>query len=249
MRKIKKPLIYIVSLISLLSLSGCFNAIPEMSEEEETKIVRYMADEVLAHDTNYQARLLSEQEKQEAMIEEAKKKEELKKIEEEEKKKKEEKEKDNTPDKVDTNVVTKAYGVNDMASYLDLDGIEFEYKGDEVDMKYPDDDSDLGFAYAAPKGYKLLILKFNICNVSSSDVNVDLTVKKAKYRVLINSEEKISSSVVPLDNVMNFFATTISPSGMKEAVLLYEVPEDMSIDSIDLNLSALDKETIKIQLK
>ena len=37
--------------------------------------------------------------------------------------------------------------------------------------------------------------------------------------------------------------------GVRQLVLIYEIPEDTSIDKIDLNLSAFGKDAIKINLK
>ena len=67
----KKKYLLFLSTVLLLPLCACLNAIPELSEEDEAKVVRYMADVVLAHDQNYQARLLDEEEKQKALEEEA----------------------------------------------------------------------------------------------------------------------------------------------------------------------------------
>ena len=239
----------VLSISLVIPLSGCFNAIPEMSEEEEAKVVRYMADAVLAKDVNYQSRLLDEEEKQKALEEEARKAEELEKIKQEEQKKKEEKEAKNSPDDVKTTVAVKTYGVDEINDYLGIDGVEFEFVGEEIVDKYPKSSENLGFAFTASEGNKLMIMKFNICNVSADEAYVDLAAINPKFKVIINDTDKVSSSKVPLDDVMNFFTDTVSAGEVRQCVLIYELADDVSIDSLDLSISAFGKDAIKINLK
>lgn len=244
-----KLLILSSALFIGVTLTGCFNAIPELSDEDEVKVVRYMADAVLAHDTNYQARLLDEKEKEEALLEEAKMAEELKKIEEEEKIEKEKKEEANTPDKTDVSFAAKSYGVDEINDYLGIDGVEFEFAGEEIVDKYPKSSESIGFAFTASDTNKLMIVKMNVSNVSSEDVYVDFVSANPKFRAVINDNTKVSPSKVPLSDVLNFFSENIEAGGVRQLVLIYEIPEDTSIDKIDLNLSAFGKDAIKINLK
>ncbi|MCR5846848.1 MAG: DUF4352 domain-containing protein [Lachnospiraceae bacterium] len=246
----KKSFIKFLICISVAApLTGCLNFIPEMTEEEEVKVVRYMADAVLEHDVNYQARLLSEEEKQIAIEEEARKAEELKKIEEEEIKKKEEKQEENRPDDIETGVSKKSYDPDEINDYLGIEGAEFEFAGEEIVLKYPKTSDNLGFAFTASDNNKLMVVRFNIKNVTSESVYVDLATSNPKFKAIINDNTKISSSKVPLDDVMNFFVETLESGEVKQAVLIYEIPEDTTVDSLDLSLSAFGKDAIRIKIK
>ena len=245
----KKKYLLILSTVLLLPLCACLNAIPELSEEDETKVVRYMADIVLKHDQNYQARLLDEEEKQKALEEEAFKAEQLKKIEEEEVKLKEEKAKNNTPDNVSTSVATKAYTPDEINDYLGIDGVEFELAGEEVVDKYPQNNTNIGFAFTASDSNKLMIVKFNIHNVSTDKAYVDLATVNPKFKALINDSIKVNASKVPLDDVLNFYEGTIDPGDIRQVVLIYEIPEDTSLEKLDLSLSAFGKDAIKINIQ
>ncbi|MCR4929987.1 MAG: DUF4352 domain-containing protein [Lachnospiraceae bacterium] len=245
----KKKYLLILSTVLLLPLCACLNAIPELSEEDEAKVVRYMADVVLAHDQNYQARLLNEEEKQKALEEEAFKAEQLKKIEEEEVKLKEEKAQNNTPDNVSTSFASKSYSPDEINDYLGIDGVEFEFSGEEVVNKYPQNDTSVGFAFTASDQNKLMVVKFNIRNVSADKAYVDLATVNPKFRALINDSVKVNASKVPLDDVLNFFEGTIEAGDVKQVVLIYEIPEDTSIETLDLSLSAFGKDSIKINLQ
>ncbi len=245
----KKKYFLIICTALFLPLCACFNAIPELSEEDEAKVVRYMADAVLEHDKNYQARLLDEEEKQKALEEEAIKAEKLKKIEEEEVRLKEEKAQKNTPDDVSTSYAVKSYGPDEINDYLGIDGVEFVFAGEEVVSKYPQNDSNLGFAFTASDQNKLMIVKFNICNDSVDKAYVDLATVNPKFKAIINDSTKISASKVPLDDVLNFFEGSIDPGNVNQVVLIYEIPEDTLIETLDLSLSAFGKDAIKISLK
>jgi len=245
----KRLKVIVLTIMPLLLLTGCFNKIPEMSEEEEKLVVRYMADAVLSKDINYQSKLLNEKQKIEALEEEARKAEELKKIEEREEKERMEKEAENSPDETPTSVAAKSYGVDEIDDYLGLENVEFEYVGEETVDKYPKSSENLGFAFTASEGNKLMILSFNLCNNTEESAYVDLATINPKFRIVINGNVKATASKVPLEDVLNFYQGTIDTGDVFRGVLIYEIPEDTSIDNIDLNLAAFGKDPIKINLK
>ena len=88
-----------------------------------------------------------------------------------------------------------------------------------------------------------------VINVTSEDVYVDFVSANPKFRAVLNDNTKVSPSKVPLNDVLNFFTDTIEGGGVRQLVLIYEIPEDTSIDKIDLNLSAFGKDAIKINIK
>ena len=55
----KKKLVVMLCIMTMtLSLSGCGNAIPDMSEEESAMITEYAAGLLLKYDKNYSSRLV-----------------------------------------------------------------------------------------------------------------------------------------------------------------------------------------------
>ncbi|MBO7375155.1 MAG: hypothetical protein J6U09_05035 [Lachnospiraceae bacterium] len=236
----------------LISLTGCFNAIPEMTEEEEKMVVRYMADAVIQNDVSYQSRLLDEEEKEAALAEEARKAEELKKIEEEQKLKEEKKkaEEDSaSSSSTPTEVVEKVYTPADMASIMELENVSFEYVGYETGNVYPMDIEDLGFGYSAHENSSLLVISFNVSNTSSEDMELDLSKIKAKYRIKINGEKKFTPDFIPLNTIMTMFKDTIPAGGSVKLDLVYEIPDDTDIDTLDLFIINNDKDSFKIGLE
>lgn len=240
----------LLSTAFMIPLTGCFNAIPEMTEEEEKMVVRYMSDAVIQNDVSYQSRLLDEEEKEAALLEEARKAEELKKIEEEQKMKEAKKKADedsssSTPEEV----VEKVYSASDMASIMELENVSFDYKGYEIGNVYPMDIEDLGFGYSAHENSSLLVVSFNVTNTSSEDIELDLSKIKAKYRIKINDEKKYTPDFIPLNTIMTMYKDTISAGSTVTLDLVYEIPDDTDINSLDLYLINGEKENFKIGLE
>ena len=245
----KRKSILLLAIALFLPLCACFNAIPELNAEDHDKVVRYMADVVLEHDKNYRARLLDEEEKQKALEEEAFKAERLKKIEEEEKKLMEEKAASNSADDITTNYVVKSYGPDEINDYLGIENVEFEFAGEELVNKYPQNGDKVGLAYVSNEGKTLLVVKFDICNVSDENAYVDLFSLSPKFRIVINDNVKATSLKVPLEDVMNEYQETLDPRSVSLGVLIFEIPDDTVVETLDLKLSGLGKEAIKIKLK
>lgn len=230
------------------NLTACVNFIPEMDEETEKQVVRYMADAVITHDSSYESNLLDEAEKKEALLEEEKKAEELEKIVEEENKKKEDDKKNNTPDNVKTEVVEKIYTMNDLSDYLNENGVTFEYAGYEVAAKYPNS-NEAGTLVYKPELGNLLIVKINICNISGNSLNVDLTDNNVKTKIVINDDIKINSvNQTFFLEAFNNFREDMASEKVMESVILFELEEDVNVEKLDLLVKSSDKEQIKINL-
>lgn len=244
----KRLLILLSNLIIVSSLTGCFNAIPELSDEDEDLVVRYMADSVLAADINYSSRLLSDEEVDGALAEESKKAEKLKQIEEEELKNKEEKKKENTPDDIEVEITPSFNRVDDINDYLELEGIEFEYKDYIIADKYPDNNEDFIFSLTSAQGSDLLVLEMNVSNVSGEDKYLDLLSVSEKYRVTINDSIKCSAAFTPLENDINNFEGELKKEQVVTLVAVFEIPDETTIDKLDLTVSDSNKETVKINL-
>ena len=53
-----RPFIILLAGTLIVSLSGCGNTIPALSEEQEALVVEYASTAVLKHDANYQGKLV-----------------------------------------------------------------------------------------------------------------------------------------------------------------------------------------------
>lgn len=241
---------YILSLFLIcINFTACVNFIPELSEDEEKLVVRYMADAVVTHDASYESSLYDYTEKVEALKEEERKALELDKIVEEENKKKEEHKNNNKADDVEISFVEKIYTINDLADFLSIDGVTFEYVSSNIVDKYPDSDA-AGMLVYKPELGNLLVVKLNVCNISGNDLTVDLTNKNTKIKAIINDDTKVSCiNQTFFLEAFNNFKEDIAKEQVKETVLLFEVEEDCTIDTLDLIFNGSGKEQMKIRLK
>ncbi|MDE6714798.1 MAG: hypothetical protein K2K20_13820 [Lachnospiraceae bacterium] len=55
-----------VGAVLMMSLSGCGNAIPDMTEEQQSMVTEYAAQLLLKYDANYQSTILTEEQSREA---------------------------------------------------------------------------------------------------------------------------------------------------------------------------------------
>lgn len=245
-----KRLFFILSsFLSLLMLCSCMNSIPELSEDEEVMVVRYMADSVLEHDINYKDRLLSDEDVEKALIEEQKKAEQLKKIQEEEQKKKEEQAKENVPDTIETKDVEKVYVDSDISDYIETDDIVFSYKGYHFSNRLPENDNELAFVVAPSSDEDtLLVIDFDLCNNTDGNVSF-LMSKDIKMKAIINDKKRVSPMVTFLDEDLNCnIEKQIPAGGTYHAILVFEIPKEEEIEKLGLSVTYPGKDKINIGL-
>ena len=144
-------------------LTGCGNAIPEMTMEQQELVVEFAASELLKYDVNYQSKLTAHEPEQQHEEEQGEQpKEPL--IEEE-----------TLPEEIiaDTDVTivdntgtVEAQNIS-IADFLDLTGVEISYAGYETVDTYPEGEAkEAYFFMSATEGNKLLVLRFSALNVS-----------------------------------------------------------------------------------
>ncbi len=246
----RKRLTYIILLIPFCFLmTSCMNSIPELSEEENVMVVRYMADAVLEHDMYYESRLLTDEQVEKELIEEQKKAEKLKQIEEEEKKRKEEKAEENIPEDIEVAETVKHYFDSDISEYLGLSGLDFSYAGYRFANKLPEDDAQLAFVVAPSTSDNVLMLvEFDITN-NSGDSSILVLPSQSKIKALVNGKKSVSPIITFLDEDLNCNIERIIESGQTvKGFLCYEIPKDENIESLNLSLSVSGKDKITVQL-
>lgn len=225
----------------VFTLAGCQSAIPELTETEQDMVTQYMADVLLKYDANYQEALLEEEELALA-LEEQRQKEEAARLEAEEQARLEqERLEESQPDDIEVTQEPDYAGVEEMAAAARIENVEFDYLGYETAMQYPQADGDeLVFAMTPTAGNELLIMKFNLANVSGSDCEVDMINTGTSYAVKINGGSYAPVLTTLLENDLSTLVTMIPVESGTEVVLISEVSEGTQIDSIILYVRAID---------
>lgn len=229
----------------ILSVSGCSNAIPEMDEETQEIIVEYAAATVRKYDTNRTARLLEYQEMEE-LNEKEREKEELKKQQEEAAKEENAlaaEEKHTALEQVVEEAVPAT-----LEDVIKIDEISITYTGYETDDFYPSEGSGTYFAMNATEGNRLLVLKFNIKNLTQMEKEINLLEKNIRYKIIVNGETKNALTTMLLNDLSNT-QETYAAGEEKEVVLVCEIPEGQADQIGDLSIIVKNEdETATISL-
>lgn len=248
----KKRLSFVLLAGSLiLCLTGCKNAIPEMSEEEMGLVTEYAAGLLLKYDANYQTMLLddeklaAEEEARQKILEEAERRA-AKEAAKAEQKAKEESERENGGDgNSGAQEEVPAAPVN-IAQFLELEQISLSCNGIEFKDTYPDSGDELFFALNASPGCKLVILHMTLTNTGGSDSNIDIFNKEPRFKLSVNGGEYHSVMTTLLDNDFSIYAGTLAPGQSVDVVLVADIKEEEcgQVNEVSLSIK-YNGETVK----
>lgn len=121
----------------------------------------------------------------------------------------------------------------DIASFLGEKNISITYMHHMLLDTYPSYDRDgVYIEIEAPSGYKLLVLKFGIENRTNETQMIDLYEKDAKYNIILNNKKSARQMLTILMDDMYTYQKKLDGSMREEAVLLYQISDNLA-DSID----------------
>lgn len=215
----------VIMVLSAVLMTGCGNTIPEMTEEEQELVVEYAANTLLKYDKYYERKLIEltlEQELAEDTVPKEEEKEETEEKPEKESSLKPDSEVtiiDNTGDAVSENI--------SIQKFLGLDSVEITYTGDEVCDAYPEQGEDLFFIMNATAGNKLLVLKFQVKNVSGTETELDIAQSNTRFKVVVDGKQTNALTTMLL-NDLAYYKGTLGAGEETELVLVCEVPEGES---------------------
>ena len=247
----KKGKIIGITVMVASLLTGCVDAMPDLTEEQSALIAEYAADMLLKYSPNYNYRIadeeaLAEEETTEEMIEEAT--QEQSEVAQEEQTQESVNEMETVETENSLNVIDASE--IDFAETFGVDGVEIRYDLLEVCNSYPKGESGSGFSVNAPEGKSLIVISFIVENKSEEPVICDLFEKDFDVSMNLNNSnyKKISSTLL-----VNDFTTYIEeiPAGEnREVVIVAETGEisEEEINSCILRISS-DDESITVKLK
>lgn len=207
----KRKSIFGVALAGLLLLTGCGSTLPEMTAEQEDKIVEYAAGLIMRHTNDYESRLVD-------LSLYANPTEEDKTVEPE-------KEETGKMDEVaDTETVDVVEGgTMTLEQVLLPEGMELTYVGCRVTGSYPDGaGSDPFFALDATEGKNLLVMQFVIKNNSGQEAEIDIFSQLPKSTLVINGTETVGILSTMLLDDLSTFIGSLTDGGDVALVLIAE---------------------------
>ncbi|MBQ8189866.1 MAG: hypothetical protein IJZ44_08825 [Lachnospiraceae bacterium] len=222
----------------MLSLTGCGNAIPEMTAEQQTMVTEYAAAMLLKYDANYEPKLLdderlAEEEAVQKRIEEENAR--LEALQAAQNAPKEESAKDE--DSAESNASSQEAVANvDPAVFMEMDGISISCNGVEFVDAYPESGGEVFLSVTPSAGCKLAVVRLDMVNNGSADAAVDMFAKDAKFKVSFNGGEYHNTMMSLLEDDFTMYAGTIAPGQKVSTVLLVDLKEEECNPVTGLNL-------------
>ena len=238
-----RPFIILLAGTLIVSLSGCGNTIPALSEEQEALVVEYASTAVLKHDANYQGKLvdLSTLKNEEETPEEETTQEP---VEEADIPKEPEQMQEPQQDVLSAEQA-EAEIQADAEQILGLQDVSLTYSGYEVDEFYPKNGNEIYFVMNATPGNNLLVVKFTLRNLLNEEQNIQIQPGTVRVKIIMNGEEKNALTTMLLNDLATYQGT-LGPNEETELVVVGEYPvEDLQvIDSLSVKLKNESGEVI-----
>lgn len=139
----------------------------------------------------------------------------------------------------------------DLADYVGMKNVSIKYQYSMITDTYPSyDSSGVYIGVEAPKGYKLVILKFRIENLTDSEQNIDLYGKDISYKIILDNKKSTKQMFTILMDDLYTYQETLGESSISDAVLLFQVADSVADSTKDMKLQVeyKDKKAI-VQLQ
>ena len=230
-----KPFIILLAGTLIVSLNGCGNTIPSLSEEQEALVVEYASTAVLKHDANYQGKLVdlsTLKNEEETPVEET-----MQAPAEEADIPKEPEQMQEPQQDVFSAEQAEAEIQADAEQILGLQDVSLTYSGYEVDEFYPKNGNEIYFVMNATPGNNLLVVKFTLRNLLNEEQDIQIQPGTVRVKIIMNGEEENALTTMLLNDLATYQGT-LGPNEETELVVVGEYPvEDLqSIDSLSVKL-------------
>ena len=242
--------------ISACMLTGCVDYMPDMTEEQSELVAEYAADLLLKYSPNYQYRIADEEQLAQAQSQEESTQEETSAQEESASEGSSETTQETAAESstdgstVETQTSVEDGAEYDLASFVGMDSFTIRYQSCEVTDSYPNVDTGSGFSVTAPQGNNLLILHFDIKNISEETQECNLFDQISKVRVNVNDAGYKQALSTLLTNDFTTYMEEI-PAGETSDVVVAVAVEETNIEEISSVIMRVstENETVNISLK
>lgn len=243
----KKGKVLCMLVMSAVLLTGCVDAMPELTKEQSGMIAEYAASLLLKYSPNYHYKIVSEEEvaaakAAEQELAETQTQEETDASEEQMDSENQQQIADETfmetgeTDSYDS-VMYLTSSDADIAAELGINDIIIKYQSYEICDSYPQNNS--GFSVDAAQGKKLLIVHFDLQGSSDENVECNLFDYDLEVRMNVNGTTiKALSTMLP--NELMSYMDTVPPAEMADVVAVAEINDlsETDIESLVLTISS-----------
>lgn len=228
----KKANILLCGMAAALLLTGCAT-VPDLTQSETELISEYAVGVLLKYDRGHGRRLVdttgydvAEEPESEPPVEEMP--EEPEPVQDEPVEVV-----DVSQDEEETQPSTSS-----VEEYYGIPNIMISYEGWEMADSYPPQmEGEVPyFTMDASNGMQLLVLKFNVQNLTSEDQPMNMMGYRATFRVSVNGEASKGALATMLVNDMQTYEGVIPASSSVDMVSIVEVPQGTNPNTIDFIL-------------
>ncbi len=242
----------VATLCAVVLMTGCSSAIPDMTETETQIVAEYAANLLLKYDKNYEVKVVDTTAYHK---EEERKAEEARKAAEKAAKEAEAAQKAEEAAKAESSGNKEAADqkqVSSIEEFYQLQGVQIQYSGCGVYDSYPEQsgEEELFFSLGATDGRKLLVMFFDVTNVSGQEMEFNMVDMNPKFRVSVNGETAQSTLLTFLPDDLASYKGVLAANETVKTVIVTEIPTEKSgsVDSLTLTLkSGTDKAQLVLQ--
>lgn len=233
----KRNNIIMVGLSACLLLSGCGNAIPELTEVQQDMITEYAVGTVLKYSANYDDKIIrKELEKTEEAEAEVTEQEQQESVEEEKEELRVPEISEEEQQDVPTVSANESAPSQSLDTFLATDGFRVEFQESEICDAYSGADDDVvAFELKASEGNRLLVLKYSVSNITDQEQQFDVLSKNVKAKISAAGNNR-SALLTMLDNDLLHADTMIAANETRTFVILTEIKADAEVGEIVLTL-------------
>ncbi|EOS37161.1 hypothetical protein C804_00095 [Lachnospiraceae bacterium A4] len=243
--------------MSATLLTGCIDAMPELTAEQSDIITEYAAGLLLKYSPNYNYRIADEEEvlaamaaRQEAAEAES---ETAAETEPETDSAQPEEETNQNTSSTETETEPETEQIQfvadlDFAAELGIDDLIIRYQSFEVCSAYPGDNT--GFSVDAAQGKKLLVMHFDLEGLPEEDIDCNLFDYELKMRVNINDSGSVPVLSTLIPNDLGTYMDIVPAGEIVDVVAVAEI-DDMTAEEIQtLTLyAASNSQSCAVKLK
>ena len=242
----KKLWCLLAILVLSVTLTGCG---VELSEEENRVIAEYAADLLLKYDRDYTSSLVEEEVPATEQTTQAPSTDSTTEGTTEEPSTQPPQESSSTesPASEDTTGSSDAAGEIDIGKIVGLEGISITYNQCMSLDRYPSVDQDGAFIYLeADPGYQLVVIKFDIANITAQDIAVDLLNTDINYKLVYNQTKAASPMLTILMDDLGTYESVVPAGNEQSAVLVFQISKDLisQIQSLDIRVTYKNEESV-----
>ena len=234
----KKNMMAVLLILTIcFSVTGCGNAIPEMSAEDMDMVTEYAAGLLLKYNSNYEPRLLNDQQLEEEQKIQAQIAEDAARLaaREAEKEAAKAREASDTSSDAQDGASIGSPEYTDVADFLGMEGFSVSYNGVEYTQKYPQD-GEVFFSITATTNCDLAVIRLFLVNETDEDRDVNLMEMEPKFKASFNDGSYHRALSTILDDDFSNYTGTVPARGSVPLVVIVDLPKDEAVNINTLSL-------------